>query len=420
MEKLLLYFDDESFSAVDYIDSLYTSSVPNYNLNNNNNITTLNKTFNSLLINLEVYSDALLSDLNKSFDDLSRSCGLIGSYDDPDFASKFDKLHLSNDHDLNNNNNNNDDNDDNNDDADAADDADDVDADDNGNEGKITRLQYYVDNLLNIANGLTLDSQKIIENYKDINNKSKDEHLPINTLIALKQIRANLDKVSKLFQTAKFIATISLNAEASNDNDNNNNTIGTNEHNAKFAPTSINAKGNSAANNDSTTTANQQNSDDNLIITPLVFKNSLDILEEIIIEQLNVNKSIITSSKSAKSMDSVDFSNKDLISKIDSLIELKYFFKNLNFYDQAYLSFVTKMEQERNEFAQLIDNKKTALQDSSQQAVSAKSVLETKNSNNNTERLKQEESNSRTADRNQAKVNKSNEKQTSPDRKSVV
>lgn len=242
MADLLTLFEDENYSPIEFIDSIFVGH--RQNLNNNNNVLILIKTLTNILNNLTGYIGSLQIDLQLGIQEIQKTCQKIGI----------------------------------------------------GEDDQITRLQYYVENIESLVSELKNDSNKISGNHQQMNNNKQGA---INALIGLKKIKANLASVVKLFETAKFIATIDKT-----------------QSDQQYAPTN-----------------SEETTETNIIITPETFKNSLDILKEILIEQLQA--------------EALEISDKDLLNKIDSLMELKKFFKNLNYYETIYSKFIEQIEDEQ-------------------------------------------------------------------------
>ena len=130
MEDPLTFFDEEHFSAVDFIDAIFTNTSPNAaNLNNNSGLAMFLKNLTGVLQNLQLSANELQLGLNSSINSLVRAGSELGS-SEAKIMGVYDNGKVE-DQEENN-----------------GEDEDDDDAD---HEDQVTRLQYYVDSVLNLV-----------------------------------------------------------------------------------------------------------------------------------------------------------------------------------------------------------------------------------------------------------------------------
>lgn len=246
-EKILELLDKDDFSAIKYIDSL----TENVNLNDNETLAKHEKSMNNIVNNLGVYSNSCQIEIDGKILHVNKV---------------FDKVSENN-----------------------------------------TKLQYYINSLLNIIN-------KLIENSDSKIMRFSNNDAVVTSLINLKKIENSLVRVDKLFQTAKFICTINQEDE---------------DANKEMSDGKLGEK-------------------DGSVVSLDTFKECLVSLKDILVEQLKVNKSLIKSSQSSKILNSIIESNSLIYNKIDSLSELKHIFAGISNFDAEYMKFIDILVSERH------------------------------------------------------------------------
>ncbi|ODV82924.1 hypothetical protein CANARDRAFT_178143 [[Candida] arabinofermentans NRRL YB-2248] len=191
----------------------------------------------------------------------------------------------------------------------------------------ITRLEYYVENLSSSINSLNRDLSEVNSKLTSIEQQQQQQQQnsnneSIQTFKDLNMIKFKIQSVLNVFETVKAIVTTSRIEEEKLKEQNENNNNYNNNYN-----------GNGVGDSDSDT-------DDVDLNT---FTNSLSILEETIMEQIQQDKS-------NKDQYEIAVPNDELLEKINLMIDLLPFFKNLNSFRHIYADFVNVLESEKKRY----------------------------------------------------------------------
>ncbi|ODV93349.1 hypothetical protein PACTADRAFT_18842 [Pachysolen tannophilus NRRL Y-2460] len=300
-EALSMFFD-EDFSPHAYLDALFTSTLsagPNTprlsktKLTSVNSLQSLQSKCSNLLAHLDYYTNELTKDLEAKIRYLHSSSSIISySYDNNNYNNN-----------SNNNSNSNDENG--------------IDKDLYVNNGT-TRLENYIDNLSNAIHTLYDDVNMVNSQISELEynrDESNSDRAILIKLSKLKKIKIKMLSILNIFETAKAITTTSLEDDGDNDN--------VTDLDKKIAPT--------------TGDNNFKKNSEIVSINLDVFTNSLAILEDTIIDELN--KSVQTQTR-----------NDGIIRKIESLIELLPLFKNLGKFYISYNSFVSRLNDQKESY----------------------------------------------------------------------